>query len=127
MKSIIVNDKNKDRINEIIKAAEGRSVVRTIDYDTIVRDIKLIESLLCIPKKSMIGITAHVDHNAQKFPRAYKYTAESTHYYLTRADSGWLLYLVERDDCLPPNEAVQLMLTEEAKAALVKSRESFAI
>ena len=127
MKPIIIKPENREAIQAAIKAAEGRATVRTITYEGIVNDITRIERHLCVPKKAMIGIRASIDHNAQQFPNAYRYTPESTHYRIERKASGWVLYDVERNTCRTPSRAVSLTLTEEARAAIVAARETFGI
>lgn len=124
---IIVNEKNREKIEEAIRKAEGRATARCISYDRIVKTIERIESHLSIPKKYLIGIEASVDYWAQQFPNAYKYAPESTHFCLTRTASGWAVTNIYRYYTQSPSKAVCLALTEVAKQALIKSRETFEI
>ena len=127
MKPIIIKPENREAIQAAIQAAEGRATARTITYEDIIDDIKRVEKHLCISKKAMLNIRADIDHNAQQFPNAYRYTPESTHYTMTRAASGWRLDSISRDTCRAPSRAVALTLTEEARAAIIAARECFGI
>ena len=125
MKEIIIKESNKERIEAAIKEVEGRATARTIDFYDIIRDIKNIEGELSIAKKDMIGIIADVDHNAQDFPKAYKYTPESTHYVLTRKTSGWAISHITRRKTRSSKHTYQLTLTDTAKKAILDRMSDF--
>lgn len=122
---MLVKESNKTKINDIIKAAEGRATARTIDYWSIVRMIETLEKSLGIAKKHMIGIVADIDINAQDFPNAYKYTPQSTHFTIIRKTSGWDLQTVYRDTTRRYNHRFHVTLTEDAKKAIVESKTAF--
>lgn len=129
---IIVNEKNREKIAEAIKKAEGRATARCISYDHIVKTIARIERHLSIPKKHMTGITVSVDYWAQTFPTAYKsachfHAPESTHFCMTRTASGWAVTDIYRYFTQSPSKAVSLTLTDAARQALIESRETFEI
>jgi len=123
---IIVNEKNRDKINEAVKAAEARASARCIDYDRIVGAIDTIDDKLGISKANQVGIRAVVDYWAQ-FPSAYKYTPESTQFAMVRMPSGWAITDIYRDRTKAPSKAIELTLTEKAKTAIIKAREAFEI
>lgn len=116
---IIVKESNKDRLNAIIKTAEGRSTARTITADDIIKTADRISRRLGIAKKHMIGITADVDFWAQDFPNCYRFPAESTQFMMEYSTSGWTVYSVERAKTRRASQAVILNLTETAKAAII--------
>lgn len=122
---MIIKEANRKKIEAMIKAAEGRATTRTINFASILLSINCIEEELAIPKKHMVGITASVDYNAQNFPNAYKYTPYSTHFTVKRKSSGWDLIAVSRDITRRENQRFKLTLTEEAREALIKSKEVF--
>lgn len=122
---MLIKEANKARIENIIKAAEGRSTVRTIEYRDIVKSLEILEESLGICKKDMIGITADIDYNAQDFPKAYKYTPESTHFMVTRKSGGWDLTSVERARTRRHNHTYHVELTETAKQAIIESKMTF--
>lgn len=124
---IIVNEKNREKINEAILSAEGRANARCIGYSHIAEAIARIDAHLGIPKVYQVGISATVDYFAQHFPSAYKYTPTSTHFSLVRTSSGWAVTEIFRAPTKSPSNAIMLKLTDKAKEALVKSRETFSI
>lgn len=116
---IIAKDSNKDKLEAAIRSAEGRATARTISADIIIRTAERITRYLDIPKKRMIGIIADVDYNAQDFPRAYKYTPESTRFLMEYTASGWAVYAIDRNTTRRASQAVIFTLTEEAKAEIL--------
>lgn len=125
MKTIIIKESNKEKINQAIKDAEGRASARTITYDDIIQDIKNVEQTLGIAKKDMVGIEVDVDHHAQNFPNAYKYTPESTQYIIRKKASGWELLSVDRYRTRREGHRYNVKLTAEAKAAIIKRMSDF--
>lgn len=122
---MLVKEANKEKIADIIRTAEGRATARTITYGDITRAIAELEKSLGIAKKNMTGIAADIDYNAQDFPRAYKYTPESTHFTVTRKASGWDLTSVFRDTTRRWNHRFHVTLTDDAKMAIIASKEKF--
>ena len=125
MKEILVKESNRERIESAIKDAQGKATARTIDFDDILKDIKEIEYTLGIAKKYMLGIKADIDHNAQDFPKAYKYTPESTHYMLVRKTSGWAITGICRRRTRGSKHTYNLELTEDAKREIINSMQDF--
>lgn len=115
--NIVIKVDNVRRIEDTIKAAEGRASERLIDFLDLTYAIKEIEKKLDIPKVAMTGITAHIDCHAQTFAKAYKYTPMSTHAIVKKTTSGWNLIGVHRDTCR--TKKYLLDLPETAKQALV--------
>ena len=122
---MIIRESNKEKIEEFITKAEGKARVRTIDFKTIVKDIKCLERELDIPKMHMVGIKAFIDHHAENFPNAYKGRPMSTQYMIERKSSGWDLRSVERDDVKRESKAFTVVLTDDAKEAIIKTKTSF--
>ena len=122
---MLIKEANRDSINEMIKKAEGRAKERTITYYTILEAIRQIEARLNISKTAMEGITADIDWHAQNFPRAYKWTANSTQVFLKRKKSGWDLVSVERDRTRRASQTIRLNLTETAREAILEANTIF--
>lgn len=122
---MLIKEGNREKIEAAIRAAEGRATERRINYGDIVRAIAELEKTLNICKKDMTGITADIDYNAQNFPNAYKYTPKSTHITITRKNSAWDLERVYRDTTRREGRRYHLTLTEDAKRAIIKSKETF--
>ena len=121
---IIVNDKNKEKINDAIKKAEGKARERTITANDIFWMVKNIEENLGIPKSKMLGVVATVDYHAQKFPNAYKYPPYSTHVVLEKVSTGWAVVDIRRN-ITRRNKRFVIELTNEAKEELIYKHSSF--
>ena len=121
MKPIKINEANLEKINKAIDEAEGRATVRRIGGMSVLNAVKEIEEHFDIPKKLMTGIMVDVDINAQNFPKAYKYTPESTQFIVLRKKSGWYLMGVTRDNCRVPSKKFLKIgaFTEEQKNAIM--------
>lgn len=74
---------------------------------------------LNIPKKEMEGVKI-VYTGAEKFPNAYKYTPESTHFTATYHGGFWRLERVYRDKCPNRNSNICIVMTENAKEAIIR-------
>lgn len=122
---MIVKESNKNKIEKMIKEAEGRATTRTITYNNIVIALKCIENKLNIYKKDMVGIIASVDLNAQNFPNAYKYTPKSTHFNVIRKANGWDLRWIERDITRREGHTYELELPEHSKVAIIETMNHF--
>lgn len=124
---IIVNEKNKNRIEDAIRKAEGKSTSRTISADKIINAVEKINNKLGISKQDLIGVKAEVDLNAQKLPSAYKWTAMSTHFTIEGCASGWALINVKRAYLWQRKDEVIINLTDKAKDAIVKNLSSISV
>ena len=107
-----------------IAAAEGRASVRQITPRKIVECVQEIEERLHISKRAMAGTSASVDYHAQKFPSAYRYVPESTHFTVEFNGKSWYLTAVARDTCRTTKYHVTL--SEAAKAAIIENAETLA-
>ena len=123
MKHIIVADRNRDKITEAIKTAEGRSRERTITVDQIFEFCNVIAKLYRIYKKDLEGSTFYVDRYAQNFPAAYKYRAQSTHFTVRYEKGRFLLTDVCRDYTQRESQRVFADLSQATKAAIIKASE----
>ena len=122
MKSIIINETNKDKIKAAIQEVEGKATARTIDYDDIVRATQRIEKMLGIPKKYLEGIRYDVDLHAQNFPKAYKYKAESTQFVIEYLKGKWRLVSLERYYTRTAGHDYKCLgMPEETKKAIIKT------
>lgn len=110
---------NLKKLEALIKEAEGRATARTITVDDVVDALAEAEEHLdrLSTKKDMIGTTVRVDVNAQRFPRAYNYTPESTHFEAEVTKSGWRVTKVYRAECT--TKWMRLTLSETLIANMV--------
>ena len=125
MKKVLISEKNLPKIQSILDDVQKRSRERTITAGSIREACQQIENKLGITKSHMEGITAIVDLNAQDFPRAYKYRAESTHFQIVRGKSAWYLVDVYRDYTRRPAQKYVLSLTDVAKKSIISAHTSF--
>lgn len=119
MNNIILKESNRDRINKEIKKAEGRATARLITYDNMIYICEEVEALLDIAKNNMNGVKIDADYNAQRFPTAYKYTPESTHFTAEYKGNSWTITDIYRDRCRNGIKKADIILTDKAKTAII--------
>ena len=124
-KEIIMLDANRERINNWIADAQGKARERLINYDDIVAACEEIDKKLNITQKAKNGIMADVDINAQNFPRAYKYRAESTQFRLIYKSGKWRLYSVFRTYTRTSGHKIILTLTDAAREAIINNYQTW--
>ena len=126
MKSIIINETNKDKIKAAIQEVEGKATARTIVYDDLVRATKYIEKMLRVPKKYLEGIRFDVDLHAQNFPKKYKYRAESTQFVIEFSKGKWRLVSIERYYTRTAGHDYRcIAMSEETKRAIIETMMDF--
>lgn len=116
-----------EKLAAALDEVQRRAKVRTISADDVKSALLSINKKLDIPKKHLDGVQICVDIHAQTFPSAYKYRPESTQFVAVNIRGTWYVTGVSRSDTMRPTKAVLCRLTDEAKAALVESRASFAL
>ena len=107
-----------------IKAAEGKATARTISADGIINCLIGIEEYLDITKKAMDGISIQADIFSQKFPSAYKYIPESTHFSAVYHAGVWYVTDIWRGICSKSNH-ISIVHTDASKAALIERLTKF--
>lgn len=126
MDSIIVSEKNRERIDKAITEAEGRATVRCVTYATVLVAIERIEAKLDLPKTLMEGVSFHVDPRAQDFPNAYEYTPMSTQFNLTLSKGKWRISDIRRASVQRAGRKCQCIEMPEAlKNALIMKYEAY--
>lgn len=120
----ILND-TTGKLSDAIKAAEGRAKERTADAVGILSAIGEIEKRLNITKKSLDGVKITVDINAQDFPRAYKYTPNSTIFEAVFRGGKWRITDIYRSRTHAAGRGTVVQLTEAAKAAIIANFAQF--
>ena len=122
---IIIKNSNREKIEKELALAQERCTTRNIYFTDLPIIIETIEKNLGIPKSKMLGVSADVDYCAQDFPRAYKYTPESTHIRIEKVASGWALTSIWRGRCRPSTQTYILDLPDDAIMAIVDSKRVF--
>ena len=119
MKTMIINETNRQKIEARIDAAQARARERLINYDQLLAAINKIEGKLNITKKALEGTRASVDIHAQDFARAYKYRAESTHVEIIYSGGKWRLISVSRQFTRRHSQKYLISLSDTAAAAIL--------
>lgn len=119
MKPIVINYKNRERIEKAIEEAQGRAKERTINFYNILSAPLLIKEEYGISLKALEGCRFECDPNAQDFPNAYKYKAMSTHFYIEVSKGSFKLTAIEREECSRSGHQVEAHLTQDAKDAII--------
>jgi len=122
---IVVNEKNREKIAEAIRNAEGKATARTITVGAVNMAAEAAErELRGLTKAEKLGSRMIVDDNAQDFPQAYfrkaRSVPESTQFELEYTASGWALVNVYRARTKGAYYGQELRLTEEGKAAVIR-------
>lgn len=106
-------------IDEIIRQAEGKARERRITAAEIVDCLVGITDDLNITKTALNGTRVSADLNAEDLPKAYKYTAKSTHFSALFDGGKWWLVGVGRGDLRRASKRLALTLSDTAKAAII--------
>ena len=114
------------KIDEAIRKAEGRSTARTITSRELLEHLSCMQSWLQgIPMTAMEGVSVSVDLNAQDFPRAYKYTPESTWFDAGYNKGSWHLYDLYRYRTAASKHGTNIDLPEATKKAVLAKIQTF--
>ena len=115
-----INITNTKKLEEAIKKAEGRATARTLSIYTIMSNLNQIK----VPKSRLDGTRVEYD-GGQKFPNAYKYTPESTHFTAENVKGRWYVTNIWRDTCPNRNTSMYVEYSEAAKAWILEDASKF--
>ena len=121
MKAIVMNLKNKARIDKEFDEIQRRSQVRTTSFDEIMEIITNYQKNLNVSKKQLEGTSLVVNANAQDFPNRYKYIPISTLVELKMEKGNWKITDIRRDIC--NNKTIIATLSETAKEKIIYNME----
>ena len=125
-KSIIICEKNREAIENMIAQVEGKATARCLTFKGLTYRIQQLEAALSILKKDMEGLKYDLDDHAQNFPHAYKYKADSTHAVIERRGGKWRLTKVYRGTCRSEKHTFHcLVMPIEAETAILDARRYF--
>ena len=114
---------NLDKVKEALTKANGRAKERLAYPSDVVVAVLMVERHLekiGIPKNLWKGLMVEVDLRAQKFPRAYKWSADSTQFAIERRASGWFLVWTYRGACGEQKYKFSKPFTAEQEKAILK-------
>lgn len=123
---IKIDESKRSKIEELIEKANSRAKVRLGSFEDLMNAIQVIMKKFEISKKALEGCRFCINASPEDFPNAYvsKGMPASTHYYVQVHAGNWYLYDVCRERC-EVNRTVVMVLTEDAKAALIKKYYKF--
>ena len=99
MKQILITVANAKKIKSVLDDVQKRTKVRKATvYDVYDFTVKLFDTVK-VPKRLLDGVSVLCDTNAQDFPRAYKYTPESTIFKISVKNGKPYLADVSRGTC----------------------------
>lgn len=102
-----------------INEAQKRCTSRKLDTEQLCRALREVERKLDLPKRLLEGVSVEIDVNAQDFPKAYKYTPESTIFQATFKSGSWKVTDIFRGKTKELYKGTQVELTDDAKAAII--------
>lgn len=104
-------------LNDELDEVQKRCTARIITAEQICSILQSYTNDLRIPKGAMEGIEIEVNPCAQSFPRAYKFTPESTQFTAVYKRGSWRITDIRRDTCR--TWKIHAKLTDAAKEAIV--------
>ena len=126
-KPIILNSETKmQQLQSELDEIQSRSKTRTISAADVANILSEVERSLGISKKAMTGVTVFYS-GAETFPRAYKYTPESTHFTAEYSGTSWRIVSIKRDACPNRTKNTEVVLTDEAKNAIIDAHSKLEI
>lgn len=109
------------QLDDAIKQAEGRATARTLSVTAVLDTLLSIDARFKFAhKKDKNGMVAEIDYHAQDFPRAYKYTPESTQFRAEYKRNAWYITDIRRDACNKTGRKIIITMPEALKEALIK-------
>ena len=103
-----------------IDTAQSKARERKITELDVLDAVLQVEDHLSISKKAMTGTKVHLDRYAEKKPRAYKWTAESTQVWLERRPRGWYVTDIRRWMWGDWDTTINIRLSDTAKEAVLE-------
>lgn len=121
MKAIRIDSAHIEKIQAAIDAAQCKARVRTITAEDVARFCNRVSSHLSITKKAMNGVHFTADLNAQLYPNAYHGIPQATFFCAEYRRDCWYLTDVYRGNQYSTRRAAFVVLTDDAKAAILES------
>lgn len=123
--NIILNHKHDVEIQSQLDKANYLARTRTVDIDDVYDAVYIIERKFedCT-RKSLEGLTVHVDLNSQDFPNAYCGIPMSTQFVLVYEKRSWRFVYAERSRC-GRSKRFDVTLTDAMREELLTRFESF--
>jgi hypothetical protein len=122
MKPLNITPSNRDKIEEALKAVNGRAqsftVQRYSEVEAVMRRVE--DRLAMLPKSERVGATAAYTP-AGPSANAYKYRAASTQLSMERRATGWFLTGVEATEVFPrQGERLTVAISESQRDEIAR-------
>lgn len=114
-------------ITQSINEHQGRARTRLLTAERLLDVLDEVDEHLDIPRAHMRDVQVCADPNAQRFPSSYRYIPESTHFNAVYTASGWAITSIYRGHTNSLQHAVDINLTDEARAAILHRAEHIAL
>ena len=120
--NVIVHDKNKDKINEILKQVQGKARERKIkSYDELMELIEKYTKNIKIPKKHWDGCQLIINVGAGHFANKYNGVPYGTHIELIgRKDGKFIIWTIYRTP-VKDKKPYYLKMTDIAKNSILSN------
>lgn len=105
------------KLSAELAEVQKRCTARTISPWDIIAEVDDLKNTLNVSIKALEGIRAEIDTHAQKFPNAYKYTPESTHYFIEVIKGSF--YVTEIKRSRTRTNVYEVYHTQNSAAAIV--------
>lgn len=122
-KPIIINERNRQKIEKALDEAQGRCKARLITYEDILSELKAVDeqfSKVCT-KKAFENTGVLIDVNGQVFPKAYEFSAKSTQFRTVYSKGKWRLVYLGRDWCRTYSQRWNIVLSDTAKQCILET------
>lgn len=124
--NIILNHKHDAEVQSRLDVANRLARTRNADLADVYYAVgELNNKFAGCSKKSMEGLTVHVDINSQYFPKAYHGVPMSTHFVLVYEKRSWRFVGAERSRCGKFRKYKVEWLSDFMREELLKGFESF--
>lgn len=123
---IIINGSHTEKLEAALEAEQHRCTARTLSVQDVERILDDITARTGISRAAMKGTKLHYT-GGEKFPSAYKYRPDSTHFEAEHNGRYWCITFVHRTTCPNSHNNAELILSDSARAAILAGFDTFTI
>lgn len=123
---IIINGNHTEKLAAALDTAQRRCTARTLTVHDVERVLEDTTARMGISRAAMNGTKLHYT-GGEKFPLAYRYRPESTHFEAEHNGRYWCITFVYRTTCPNSYNNTKLILSDSARAAILSKLDCFTI